>query len=171
MEASREVAFLSKTLATIDVNVPVELDLASAEFANRPFLTPEAEAFFLRLGFKSLLPKRDVVLRDSTNLGVECREIFEPTQAEAVFERIFQEGKCTFSSFSEKGRFAGCVMGIGGEYFAFRSKTLALAPLLRRLLDSKVEIRGFDVKSDLRTVYRYLEDGKVAAEEAQGSLF
>lgn len=77
LENSREVAFLSKTLASIDVNVPVELDLEAAKFASRPFLTPEAEAFFHRLGFKSLLPKRDVVLRDAMNLETGFEEIVD----------------------------------------------------------------------------------------------
>ncbi len=171
MESSREVAFLSKTLATIDVNVPVELDLDAAQFATRPFLTPEAEAFFLRLGFKSLLPKRDVVLRDSTNLETGYREISDSKEVGILLETVIREGGCTFSSFLEKGRFAGCVVGINGEYVALRSKTLPLSSFLRTLLDSDVTLRGFDVKSDLRAVYRYLDDATVSVEDVQGSLF
>lgn len=171
LENSREVAFLSKTLASIDVNVPVELDLEAAKFASRPFLTPEAEAFFHRLGFKSLLPKRDVVMRDVTNLETGFEEVTEQSVVDALMSEVNEVRSCTFSAFQEKGNFAGFVIGIGGKYRAFRSKNLTLAPFLKELLASGVTIRGFDVKSDLRAVYRYLDDGQISAEELQGSLF
>lgn len=171
LENSREVAFLSKTLASIDVNVPVELDLEAAKFASRPFLTPEAEAFFHRLGFKSLLPKKEVVMRDSTDLETGFEEVAEQSVVDSLMDEIREVRSCTFSAFQEKGNFAGFVIGIGGKYRAFRSRNLTLAPFLRELLESKTTIRGFDVKSDLRAVYRYLDDGQVTAEELQGSLF
>lgn len=171
LENSREVAFLSKTLASIDVNVPVELDLEAAKFAARPFLTPEAEAFFHRLGFKSLLPKKEVVMRDSTDLETGFEEVAEQSVVDSLMDEIREVRSCTFSAFQEKGNFAGFVIGIGGKYRAFRSRNLTLAPFLRELLESKTEIRGFDVKSDLRAVYRYLDDGQITAEELQGSLF
>ncbi|MDQ1343394.1 MAG: 53EXOc protein [Patescibacteria group bacterium] len=171
MENSQEVAFLSKTLATIDVNVPVRLDLEAAAFAGRPFLTPEAEALFHRLGFKSLLPKRDVVLRDVTNLGADFYEISSAPEIEILLKSIKNAGGCSFATFEEKGRFAGCSVGVEGKYAVLRAKSVALAPFVRELLSADVEIRGFDLKADMKSVYRYLEDGKVSAEEMQGSLF
>jgi DNA polymerase-1 len=171
LENSREVAFLSKTLATIDVNVPVSLDLEAAKFAGRPFLTPEAEALFHRLGFKSLLPKRDVVLRDVTNLGADFHEISTASEVEALLESVKNAGGCSFAAFEEKGRFAGCSVGVEGKYAVLRAKSVALDSFIRGLLSADVEIRGFDLKADLKSVYRYLEDGKVSAEEIQGSLF
>lgn len=171
LENSREVAFLSKTLATIDVNVPVEVDLEDAKFAGHPFVTPEAEAFFQRLGFKSLLPKRDVVLLDATNLDASFEEVSDQKAVDSLMSEIREAGSCTFSVFQERGNFAGFVLGISGKYRAFRSKNLVLAPFLRELLESEATVRGFDVKSDLRAVFRYLDDGQVSAEELQGSLF
>lgn len=171
LENSREVAFLSKRLATIDVNVPVELDLVDCTFASRPFLTPEAEALFRRLDFKSLLPKRDAVLRDATNLGVGYEEITDAAGLEKLLESVKRTGSCSFAAFEEKGRFAGCSVGVEGKYFVVRARSTALAPFLRELLAADVEIRGYDIKSDLKSVYRYLDDGKVSAEEMQGSLF
>lgn len=158
-------------MATIDVNVPVDLDLAAAAFATRPLVTPEGEAFYHRLGFKSLLPKKDVVLRDATDLGVGFSEIFEPARVEELSESVETAGSCSFACFAESGRFAGCCVGVGGEYFVLRSRSVPLAPFLRRLFDSDVEIRGYDLKSDLVAAYRYLDDASVSAEEAQASLF
>lgn len=149
----------------------MEIDLEAAAFATRKFLTPEAEAFFHKLGFKSLLPKRDVVLRDSTNLDTGFEEVSDQSAVDSLMSEIRQAGSCTFSAFQEKGNFAGFVLGIGGKYRVFRSKNLTLAPFLREFLASDAVVRGFDVKSDLRAAYRYLDDGQVLAEELQASLF
>ena len=56
LEAGRELAELSKTLATIDVNVPIELELNHAEY-NPNFESEELAKILTRLNFKQFLDR------------------------------------------------------------------------------------------------------------------
>ncbi len=57
MRENRDLAFMSKTLATIDRHAPFELDLESARIGN--LYTPEALEMCKRLEFKNMLPRFD----------------------------------------------------------------------------------------------------------------
>lgn len=171
LEASRDVAFLSKKLATIDVSVPIDFDLESAKFHTSDFFYPEAKDFFRRLGFKSLLPKEETVLSDFSTLDLEYTEISDRSNLEDLQSILKTSKRISFASFEEGGRFAGCSVGVNGVYFLLRSKTLPLAAFLRDLLEFHGEILGFDCKTDIRSVLQYLSEESVLAEESQGSLF
>ena len=171
LEASREVAFLSKKLATIDTAVPLDFDLESFRFHPNDFATDTAKAFFRKLNFKSLLPAEETVLKDFPSLGVTAEEVTDRAALDRILTAVKAVGKVTFATFGERDRFAGCVVGIGGKYFTLRSKTLPLREFLEPLLALDIEIVGFDCKADLRATFTYIADGQVSAEEAQGALF
>jgi 5'-3' exonuclease len=171
LEASREIAFLSKRLATIDVEVPTDFELESAKFHADDFFTSAAKDFFRRLGFKSLLPKEETVLKDFDTLALAYEEVTERSELERLTSAVSASKKITFAAFEEGGRFAGCAIGLDGKYFLLRARTLPLGTFLKTLLDAPIEIIGFDSKPDVRAVLRYLENSETSAIEAQATLF
>ncbi len=175
LEASRDVAFLSKKLATIDTAVPIDFDLESAKFHSDDFFTDSAKAFFRKLAFKSLLPKEESALKTFESLGIPAVNVSDAPELDRLLARTRSEGAVSLAAFSEHGRFAGVALTFSSspECFVVRAKDVRMEPFLRGLLDSgdDVEISGFDSKSDLRLMLRYLGEAAAPADVAQGSLF
>lgn len=91
LEASREDAFLSHTLATIDLNVPLDVSLESCRL-NLPF-SEEARAFFSKLEFRSLV--------NSANFPAERKQAIRIVEVQHV-EDILPVAR-------EASRFAFCI--------------------------------------------------------------
>lgn len=72
LEINREIAFVSKKLATIDTEVPLDnFSLEEHIFASREFLTSEVIAFFTAYDFRSLLPKEHIQTKDFSSLKLQ----------------------------------------------------------------------------------------------------
>lgn len=91
--ANRELADLSKTLATINVDAPIEYDFAKARVGN--FYTEEAYVLCKQLEFKNLLTRfeKDVAVKNSQT--EYFREITDLQEVESLFEVCRKQGEQT----------------------------------------------------------------------------
>ncbi len=81
LEADREMAFLSKELVTLDLNVPVDLHLE--DFVRRKPDTETLREFFLSLGFRTMLGKfiaPEVNASTAARAGAQENIAIPPTQ-------------------------------------------------------------------------------------------
>ncbi|MBQ1491415.1 MAG: DNA polymerase I, partial [Blautia sp.] len=116
-----ELARLSKTLATINTNAPVSLDM---EAARRGDLGTEAAmALFSDLGFKSLLAKLSSGKKAPSAPAANWQlTFFEVADAEGVSSLLAKASSLPFvgaSLLGEKGRFFGAAVALSGEEVYF----------------------------------------------------
>ena len=83
-----DLAELSKKLATIDTDAPVELDREKAALSN--FYTPKAYEMFKRLEFKNLLGRFEETNAEPED-AVFLRTVTDFSEAEELFETIAKE--------------------------------------------------------------------------------
>ena len=79
-----DLAVLSKTLATIEVNAVFDYDFAQARLGN--IYTEEAYGYFQRLQFKNLLSKFDVAVPSNA-----VEDLFRMIEKKEEAEKIFEE--------------------------------------------------------------------------------
>lgn len=82
---NRELAELSKALATIEVNAELDFAFEDAKYDN-PF-TKEAFEYFTKLEFKNLLKKFDEQTKEETKLNLEVRCIKQLEELEALLDK------------------------------------------------------------------------------------
>lgn len=118
LRAHREQAILSKELATIRCDVPVQFDFAKALPAAPD--VARLRDIFTRLGFRSLLTK----LEESAAPEAETAVAAAPTG-----------GKTEWRLVDDAAGFAAFMAELGRqEFFAFDTETTGLDPLLDRLV-------------------------------------
>lgn len=83
-----KLAELSKELATICIDAPLDFDWANAEI--KDLYTDEAYQFFQELGFKNMLSRFSGPRQESA-VEKNFKEIYEMVDVEAVFEGITKE--------------------------------------------------------------------------------
>lgn len=87
LEQHFDMAQLSKTLATIDVNADITVDWETAAIGN--LYTQEAYKIVKRLGFKNMLSRFEDSLKESDSSVAECfRTIDDFTEATAVIDSL-----------------------------------------------------------------------------------
>ena len=111
---NRELAELSRKLATIDVNVPVECSLEECKF-DFPF-DEKVKRFFIDMAFKSLYKKDELFLADgAVNYEEEKNYNFEKVVIKTEAELI--------EALPEHAEFLAYAEGINGEkHFTFDGK-------------------------------------------------
>lgn len=92
--ANKDLAYLSLTLATIDINSPVELDWEEARI--KELFTPEAYELFTRLEFKNMLGRFEHTAAGGNGLTEKIRMTSEFGEAQSVFDRAGQVERCGF---------------------------------------------------------------------------
>lgn len=95
-----DMAKMSKELATIEVNAPVEYDISRAKLDN--LFTPEAYVWMKKLEFKNMLSRFD--LQAPVN---PLEEKFQKITGKAQADRVFREA-------GEKGRIGFCLLADPG---------------------------------------------------------
>lgn len=129
LTANRELAELSKTLATINVDASIEYDFAKARVGN--FYTDEAYVLCKQLEFKNLLTRfeKDVAVK---NRQTEYfREITDLQEVEALFEACAKQGEQTAGeqeiglAVFKDAREADSLMGIA---LALKEKEVVFIP-------------------------------------------
>ena len=98
LEQNRELADLSKVLATIDINAPIEYNLEDARLGK--LYTKEAYGFFKRLGFKNFLGRFEQ-MPSRADVTSEFHEIMDKEQAESVFKSLEEAKSIGFQIFEE----------------------------------------------------------------------
>ncbi len=87
---NKELAYLSKTLATINVDSPLEFSMEEARIHD--FYTEEAYVLLKKLGFKSLLSRFEKSISNDSLTG-QFRMVTGREEAEAVFAKAFAAGE------------------------------------------------------------------------------
>ncbi|MBQ7839514.1 MAG: DNA polymerase I [Lachnospiraceae bacterium] len=97
--ANEELAYLSKTLATINVESPVELDWQDAKVKN--LFTKEAYTIFQKLEFKNLLGKFDNAEMEQKDGEKKIVVTSDFSEASAVFEKAAEAGEGAYFVMSD----------------------------------------------------------------------
>lgn len=134
-EALREhfdMAVMSKKLATICVDAPVELDLEAAKFAS-PY-TPEAYEWCRKLNFRKYLDRFE---KEGTQMPAaaepETKRITELSEAEAVFQKAGKQERIAFE-LQRRKKEGGLTLTLSSDGYGMTtaeeelSVSLALSP-------------------------------------------
>lgn len=90
---NRKLAFLSRTLATIDVDSPIEINWEQARLGS--LFTPQAYEVFARLEFKNMLGRFGTVpQREDVSAGFVATSNLQ--EAEEIFMRAGKADRCAF---------------------------------------------------------------------------
>lgn len=92
--ANKDLAYLSRTLATINIDSPVELAWEEARLGN--LFTPEAYEVFQRLEFKNMLGRFEETSVVKDKLAERFTATSDLGEAEAVFHRAMAADRCAF---------------------------------------------------------------------------
>lgn len=161
LAANKELADLSKVLATIDIHSELDFDYKDARIGD--FYTEDAYCLFKRLGFKNMLSRFE---KGVQNKQSDCfQTITDLAEAEAVFLRAASLGEKERAAFDiledskADGDFAGISLAFGEkEVFFFKAEGfLTKEYLIGKLqeLSGKIYLVTFDIKNK----YGYLASG------------
>ena len=108
--ANKDLAYLSLTLATIDINSPVELDWEEARI--KELFTPEAYELFARLEFKNMLGRFEHTAAGGNGLAEKIRMTSEFGEAQLVFDRAGQAERCGFFILTDTDEKELCALAL-----------------------------------------------------------
>lgn len=108
--ANKDLAYLSLTLATIDINSPVELDWEEARI--KELFTPEAYELFARLEFKNMLGRFEHTAAGGNGLAEKIRMTSEFGEAQSVFDRAGQAERCGFFILTDTDEKELCALAL-----------------------------------------------------------
>ncbi|MDD2744965.1 MAG: 5'-3' exonuclease H3TH domain-containing protein [Candidatus Gracilibacteria bacterium] len=168
----REVAFLSKKLASIPTDVPMDmLPEASYIFRERSLINPEVRQLFRTLEFKSLIPEDDVPLKDFASLGIKPIHIADLTELDKLTQEIQKQTSCSIGTISSDYRLTGISMLVGEQSYILDFSKYSGKVFLETLLSSDIEIIGYDLKEELKLLYGYIKNSSQGGEEQIGLIF
>lgn len=98
--ANKDLAYLSKTLATINIDSPVELDWEETRM--HELFTPEAYAVFKRLEFKNILSRFEEKAAAKDDLAERFAATADLNEAEDIFDRARKAERCAFYLLADK---------------------------------------------------------------------
>lgn len=108
--ANKDLAYLSLTLATIDINSPVELDWEEARI--KELFTPEAYELFARLEFKNMLGRFEHTAAGGNGLTEKIRMTSEFGEAQSVFDHAGQAERCGFFILTDTDEKELCALAL-----------------------------------------------------------
>lgn len=108
--ANKDLAYLSLTLATININSPVELDWEEARI--KELFTPEAYELFTRLEFKNMLGRFEHTAAGGNGLTEKIRMTSEFGEVQSVFDRAGQAEKCGFFILTDTDEKELCALAL-----------------------------------------------------------
>ncbi len=151
-EGGREQAELSKTLATIDRDCPVEFSLEAARVGE--LFTPEAYEIMKRLELKSLLKRFEAGNQTKNAVEEQFLLIDDLSGAERVFEEVRRAGRLGMQLIVERGEVFGLSLAYGEEdvYFIESDGLLTgnyLAGKAAELCEEKGDVWVLDLKEML----------------------
>ena len=161
--ANKELADLSKVLATININVEIEFAYEDARIGD--FYTKEAYMLFKRLGFKNMLSRFEKNTVENKQADY-FKEITDLAQAEEIFGRFAEvkgEDYVAFEVIEDSRRdedFVGIALAFGEQeiYFIKAEGFLTKEYLVGRLAEAakKVLLMTFDIKKK----YEYIQSDR-----------
>lgn len=163
--ANRDLAYLSRTLATIRVDCPIELDWEQARV--KDFYTPEAYTLFQRLEFKSMLARFGEKAGEKGPESERFLRISDPAEAKKIFRKAREAESAAFwipedESREELTALSLC-LGEGTVYVFLSGEGLTpqyLSGELAALYRSGRALGSFSVKRAYRILLSEEEDVK-----------
>lgn len=147
-----DMAKMSKALATIEVDCPLEYELAEAKLGN--IYTQEAYLKFKELEFKHMLGRFAQAVSLTNPAKQKAGLITGPEEAERVFEKAKRQKQCGFLFVQEKGELLGLALAFGQEDVYFLQAEGFLTPEylcggLIGLAGSVLQLATLNLKSQL----------------------
>jgi DNA polymerase-1 len=178
LENSKEIAFLSKQLATIDTGVDIgDFLLSDFDFTSKKLINEDSISFFKKLEFKSLIPKtHQEEVKDFSSLWVKIIKIEKENELENLKEKILKNKKISISTIWENS-FSLNVISIflwEKEVYEIDATRLYIKDFLSEILASDITIYWFEIKEDLKRIWWYTGERWVKTEatiKSQQSLF
>ena len=146
LTADKDSAFLSKTLATIDRHVPIEIHFE--DFRRGDYDTKAVGALFQRLNFKSFMDKLNIPLEERT------------THAETVTAKVQKISAEELKKILLKKDRAYYLLDKNSLFFTLDEETVFYLPdaeeeSLRLFFETKDILKcGFDVKADILALHQ-----------------
>ncbi len=133
--ANRDLAYLSKTLATINVDSPIGFSLEETRIGD--LFTPEAYEIFQRLEFKNMLSRFQEPVQKEKEAGETFVRVDTAAEAGAVFRRAAKAGECGFFMAADDGGAGMAAVALcfqEGEAFVLEAAGELTEEFLRREL-------------------------------------
>lgn len=112
---NRDLADLSKKLATIEIDAPISYTLEQAQLED--IFTQEAYEFFTELEFKNMLGKFEG--KETTKISLpECQLVTDMNEVEQLFDAFSNEKKVAFS----------CILDIGAWFYTGGDRSYFIKP-------------------------------------------
>lgn len=159
LEENKELADLSKVLATIKTDSEIEVSFEEARLTN--LYTKEAYAYFKELELKTFLSRFEAGTADGhEDIAGNFRTVTELAEAESVFERAKEAEQCAFQVFDD-GKGTEGFVGIGlcfeeTEAVLLKSEGLLTEGYLKdklMTLSKQTRLAAFDIKKQ----YAYID--------------
>lgn len=168
----REKAFLSKRLASIPTDVPMDMLPESAyAFKGREIINPEVLEFFRLMEFKSLAGEAPVELKSFESLGISTVSVADGAELEALGKTIATAGVCSIGTVTHEGRLTGMAIGAMGKWYSLDFSKYSGRDFLETLIASDVEIIGYELKDELKLIHAYIKNSSQLGEEQIGLIF
>lgn len=184
LEQNRDLADLSKTLATINVDSPVEMDYEKARV--KEFFTEDSYPMFKRLEFKHYLAKFDELNLGKNDFSAfysvvkglqECEAFFE--KAKALKEKAAKDEKTAYAGVklliaSDTQALLACAVALPGEETAiiepdgFASDSYILGKVEELFSEEGFVVSTFDLKNQY-AFYNVKNPGKQAMDLLVGA--
>lgn len=184
---AKEVAFLSKKLATLKTDVEHKLKHKEHNFYDKVLLTEKAKDMLRELEFFSIIWEEAKKLETFEDTKLEVKIIKTPKELENLEEKINKQKTIFFDTETTNiSPFLADLVGISimfweDNIFYINVKHEGENPgennikkFLKNMLDSDLEIVWHNIKYDLQIVGKFLsesQDAKVDIEKMQKSLF
>lgn len=147
----REMAFLSKKLCTIDVNVPLDFDIEDASV--KEYNNARLAELYTNLEFQVFLKKLDV---GNSSVNFECKPFEEISVFEMEEKLSGIKGDFVYKLFESGGELtATAFLGEEKVYFVFGEGQTVAGCLKSVMEDESVTKVSADIKSDMVLLHKY----------------
>ena len=173
--AGKEKAYLSKKLATLFVDAPIALDLKALDIKN--FDVAKLKANLEKLEFKSLLRQLPEISEETREIAagiapagdlrtprLVASEIFHATAKDVIYINSFAHGANGADPYA-------LVLGTADQVAVFELPKDKVALQKLKPIISNVEIVGYDVKKQLKSLYELGLDAKNIVHDCQVAAF
>lgn len=155
LKENRELAYLSKKLATIEIDAPVELDYSEAKVHD--FYTDEAYKYFKRLEFKNMLGRFEKGV-DYSEITGQFTLVEDYDRAAEVFESVLKAkedvGLCVYINEETKDELIGISLSLNDSAWFIKKwmfiSDAYLISMIQKLFASKVRINTYNLKDILK---------------------
>ncbi|MDC0506189.1 hypothetical protein OAN96_01190 [Candidatus Gracilibacteria bacterium] len=169
--ASRENAFLSKKLATIDLQVPFEFTLEDYSYDSSKIVNDDVKTLFSGLGFHSLY-EEEKQLKTWKDTGLKVQIIGDNTGLSDLEKKLEQYSDIVLDTETTsldimKADLVGVSVYLDDDNIYYINRlhrgsqidNLQLQKFLQNILDSDKTVIGHNIKYDLQIITLFLENG------------